>query len=102
MKASRKALQSMELASSSMFDSIGITSSLVDGAIEEVENTENASGASLFRFVMLKATDKGSHKEKVDTDKAKDNANDVVFTFDDVDLGWAMKASSSGSLGALQ
>ena len=29
----------------------------------------------------------------MDTDKAKDNANDVVFAFDDVDLCLAMKAS---------
>ena len=51
MKAGRKALQNMSLASSFTFDSIGITSSLVDGAVEEVDNPQNASGASLFRFV---------------------------------------------------
>ena len=39
-----------------------------------MENPDNASGASLFRFVMCKATDKVCHKEKVDIDKAKDNA----------------------------
>ena len=44
---------------------------MVDGAIEEVETPENASGASLFRFVTFKATDKVCHKKKVETDKAK-------------------------------
>ena len=44
---------------------------MVDGEIEEVENPDNASGASLFRFVMFKATDKVSHKKKVETDKPK-------------------------------
>ena len=71
MKAGRKALQNMSLASSFTFDSIGITSSLVDGAVEEVDNPQNASGASLFRFVTFKATDKVCHKKKVETDKAK-------------------------------
>ena len=61
----------MPLASSFMFDSIGITSSLVDGANEEVESPENPSGPSLFRFVMCKATDKVCHKNKVETDKPK-------------------------------
>ena len=32
--------------------------------------------------------------KKLETDKAKTDANDFVFTFDDVDLGWTMKASS--------
>ena len=58
-----------------MFDSIGVTSSLVDGEIEEVENPENASGASLFRFVMCKATDKVCHKKKGGDRQAKDDAN---------------------------
>ena len=42
---------------------------MVDGEIEEVETPDNGSGASLFRFVMFKATDKVCHKEKVETDK---------------------------------
>ena len=54
-----------------MLDSIGITSSLVDGAIEEVENPENPSGPSLFRLVICKATDKVCHKKKVETDEPK-------------------------------
>ena len=44
---------------------------MVDGAVEEVENPENASGASLFRFVTFKATDKVCHMKKVETDKPK-------------------------------
>ena len=45
---------------------------MVDGEIEEVENPDNASVPSLFRFVMFKATDKVSHKKKkVETDKPK-------------------------------
>ena len=66
----------------------------MDGEIEEVENPVNPSGPSLFRFMMLKATEKVSHKKKVETDKAKDDTNDCGLTFDDVDLGWTMKASS--------
>ena len=44
---------------------------LFDGEIDEVEHPENASGASLFRFVTFKATDKVCHKKKVETDKPK-------------------------------
>ena len=66
----------------------------MDGEIEEVENPENPSGPSLFRFVMFKATEKVSHKKKVETDKAKDDTNDFDLAFDDVDLGWTLKASS--------
>ena len=65
----------------------------MDGEIEEVENPDNPGGPSLFRFVMFKASEKVTHT-KVETDKAKDDANAFDFTFDDVDLGWAMKASS--------
>ena len=57
-------------------------------------NPENPSGPSLFRFVMFKATEKVSHKKKVETDKAKDDTSDFDLTFDDVDLGWRMKASN--------
>ena len=63
------------------------------GEIEEVENPDNPGGPSLFRFVMFKGTEKVSHSKKVETDKAKNDANDFDFTFDDVDLGWTMKAS---------
>ena len=59
-----------------------------------MENPEKPSGPSLFRFVMFKATENVSHKKKVETDKAKDDTNDFDLTFDDVDLGWTMKASS--------
>ena len=43
---------------------------------------------------MFKATEKVSHKTKVETDKTKDDANDFDLAFDDVDLGWTLKASS--------
>ena len=66
---------------------------MVDGEIEEVENPENPSGPSFLRLVMCKATEKVSYKKKVETDKAKNDADDLDFTFDDVDLGWTMKAS---------
>ena len=72
-----------------------------------MENPAKPSGPSLFRFVMFKATEKESHKKKVKTDKAKDDTNDSDLNFDDVDLGWTLKASnkalqqlSSGSLGS--
>ena len=72
-----------------------------------MENPAKPSGPSLFRFVMFKATEKVSHKKKVETDKAKDDTTDFDLTFDDVDLGWTLKASSkalkqlsSGSLGS--
>ena len=55
---------------------------MVDGEIEEVENPKNPSGPSLFRFVMFKATEKVSHKKKVETDKAKDDTNDFGLAFD--------------------
>jgi hypothetical protein len=58
----------------------------VDGEIEEVENPDNPGGPSLFRFVMFNATEKVSHSKKVETDKAKNHANDFDFTFDDVDF----------------
>ena len=58
-----------------------------------MENPAKPSGPSLFRFVMCKATEKVSHKKKVETDKAKDDTNDFALTFD-VDLGWTMEASS--------
>ena len=66
----------------------------MDGEIEEVENPENPSGPSLFRLVMFKATEKVSHKKKVEPDKAKDATNDFGLTFDGVDLGWTLEASS--------
>ena len=44
-----------------------------------------------FRLVMFKATEKVSHEKKVETEKAKEDADDFDFTFDDVDLGWAME-----------
>ena len=59
----------------------------MDGDIEEVENLVNPGGPSLFRFVMFKASEKVTHAKKVETDKAKDDANEFDFTFDDVDLG---------------
>ena len=59
-----------------------------------MENPAKPSGPSLFRFVMFKAIENVSHKKKVETDKAKDDTNDFDLTFDDVDLGWTMKASS--------
>ena len=40
-----------------------------------------------FRLVMFKATE----KVKAETHKAKEDAYDFDFTFDDVDLGWAME-----------
>ena len=66
----------------------------MDGEIEEVENPDNTGGPNLFRFVMFKATEKVSHKKKLEIGKAKNDATDFDFTFDDVDLGWTMKASS--------
>ena len=60
---------------------------MVDGEIEEVENPENPSGLSLFPLVMLKATE----KVNVETHKAKEDADDFDYTFDDVGLGWAME-----------
>ena len=66
----------------------------MDGDIEEVENPDNPGGPSLFRFVMFKASEKVTHTKKVEIDKAKDDASEFDFTFDDVDLGWTMKASS--------
>ena len=59
-----------------------------------MENPEKPSGPSLFRLVMFKATEKESHKKNVKTDKAKDDTNDFDLNFDDVDLGWTLKASS--------
>ena len=69
---------------------------------------DNPSGASLFRCVMCKATKKVTHKKKVQTDKAKKDASDLGFAFDDVDLASnkdlqniaACKQLSSGSLGS--
>ena len=66
----------------------------MDGEIEEVENPVNPSGPSLFRFVMFKATEKVSHKKKVETDKAEDDTNDFGLTFDEVYVGWTVEASS--------
>ena len=66
----------------------------MDGEIEEVENPDNNGGPNLFRFVMFKATEKVTHQKKVETDKGKGDTKDFDFTFDDVDLGWTMKASS--------
>ena len=66
----------------------------MDGEIEEVENPDNNGGPNLFRFVMFKATEKISHQKKIETDKGKYESKDFYFTFDDVDLGWTMKASS--------
>ena len=40
-----------------------------------------------FRLVMFKATE----KVNAETHKAKEDADDFDFTFDDVDLGWAME-----------
>ena len=65
----------------------------MDGEIEGVGNPVNPSAPSLFRFVVFKATEKVSHKKKVETDKAKDDTNDFDITFDAGDLGWAMKAN---------
>ena len=53
----------------------------MEGEIEEVENPDNPGGPSLFRFVMFKGTEKVSHSKKVETDKAKNDANDFDFTF---------------------
>ena len=61
---------------------------MLDGEFEEVENPENSSGPSLFRFVMFKATDKVWHKKKkVETGEAKDDANVLDFAVDDVGFG---------------
>jgi hypothetical protein len=60
---------------------------LLDGDIEEVENPQNPSGPSLFRLVIFKAIE----KVKAETHKAKEDAGDFDFAFDDVDLGWAME-----------
>jgi len=64
-----------------MFLSISIAWALVDGEIEEVESPAKPSGPSLFRFVMFKATEKARHKKRVETDKAKDDANDLDCAF---------------------
>ena len=40
-----------------------------------------------FRLVVFKATE----KVNVETHKTKEDADDFDFTFDDVDLGWAME-----------
>ena len=40
-----------------------------------------------FRLAMFKAIE----KVNVETHKAKEDADDFDFTFDDVDLGWAME-----------
>ena len=54
-----------------------------------MENPED--GPNLFRLVRLKAIEKVSHKKKVEIVKAQNDANDVGFTADDVDLGWTME-----------
>ena len=69
----------------------------MEGDIEEMENPDNPGGPSLFRFVMFKGTEKVSHSKKVETDKAKNDANDFDFTFDDVGLGWAMEGQHQSS-----
>ena len=76
----------------------------------EVENPENPSGPSLFRFVMFKAAKRVTHKKKVQTDKAKNGAHDLAFTLDDVHMDLARnkdlqniavcKQLSSGCLGS--
>ena len=81
----------------------------MDGEIEEVENPDNSGGPNWFRFVMFKATEKLSHKKRVQTDKAKHGAHDLAFTLDDVHMDLARKKDlqniavckqlSSGSLG---
>ena len=73
-----------------------------------MENQDNPTGPSLFRSVMSKATTKVTHKKRVQTDKAKNGAHDLGFTFDDVGLASnkdlqniaACKQLSSGSLGS--
>ena len=56
----------------------------MDGEIEEVEGPDNNGGPNLFRLVMFKATEKVSRTKKVETDKAKDDANE----FDSLLMMW--------------
>ena len=51
-----------------------------------MENPDNPSGPSLFRFVMFKAAKRVTHKKNVQTDKAKHGAHDLAFTLDDVQM----------------
>ena len=67
---------------------------MLDGDIEEVENPDNPSGQSLFRFTVYKATESTLHKKKVVTDKTKNDGQDFDFSFDDVDIGWNFKGSN--------
>ena len=72
MKASSKALQN--IGAGKQFHvrfHWHCPEALFDGEIDEVDRPENASGASLFRFVMFKAIDKACQKKKVETAKPK-------------------------------